>query len=151
MSPRPLALLPLVGLVLSACGGDDPNSDYDPNADMPSCAETRCVAETNALAKDIAEVSGVARVNELRYVPDQITDGPHIGGEVVLSAGNTRADCDALEGPFGRLLWESNVAPVDGLTVTCRAPGTDDAGYVSASWVLEPATFRDKWGPRTGR
>jgi hypothetical protein len=149
MRPRLLALLTLSGLMLSACGGSDPESDYDPNAGMPSCEKTRCIAETRELAEKIAELPGVAKVNELRYVPDQITDGPHIGGELRIPAGQSVAKCDALEDYVARLLWESRVAPVNGMLVNCRVGGSDRAENLSVSWTLDPLTYRDKWGPRT--
>jgi hypothetical protein len=149
MRPRLLALLTLSGLMLSACGSDDSDSSYDPNAGVPSCAESKCVAEVDELARRIAELPGVATVQELRYVPDQITDGPHVGGEIRIPRSERRTQCDSLEDRLAQLVWESEVAPVDGMRVACRVGNSDAGRTLGLSWTLDPLTYRDKWGPRT--
>jgi copper chaperone CopZ len=143
------AVLMVVALASSACAEEDPSSDYDPNAGLVSCAEHMCANEVNAIRKEVAALPGVARVLSIRYHPKQITDGPSVGGEILLTEGKTATDCKDLEEPLGRLAWQSEVAPLNGIELTCRLRDATEGTYVSATWVLDATAYRDKWGPRS--
>jgi hypothetical protein len=143
-----LGLLGPVVLLAGACGEDRVDASQADD-DLPDCSAEACEAEVAAYADEVAALP-VVRSVEMEYEARQITDGPSVSGEVRVTAGT---DCADLGDDLGRLLWQSDVAPANAVTLLCFRPGASGADYEFADYafVLEDAgELTARWGPRGG-
>lgn len=144
---KPLRPLPLLLLLLAACGLDE---SYDPNAELPSCADSACSDELDELAQQISQVDSIEAVRQVRYFEGKELSGLQVTGAFEIESTD-RADCSALVEEIGPLVWHSKVAPIDGYRFDCYPKGATDSsyGYVADSWVGNTAEdYRKAWGER---
>lgn len=140
---KPTAVL-VLAVLLAGCGSAE--EKYDPNAGLESCKSDDCeeqIADLQAQVEKLPEIESAG----LRYFPGKPALGPLVTGTVHLASADP-AVCEEIADGIGKLAWNSDVAPIDGIDLDCFPSKATNSEYLDVSWILEPESFRDSWGER---
>ena len=137
----PVLLVILALPVLAACGSGDPSSS--PSGD--GCGA--CGPEIAALRAGIAEVEGVKKVTSVTYTEKvALTTPPTVQVMVDVDASDAAAVTDRI----AELAWESEVSPLDTVSVEWRGADGIYQRPVSYRFGTDAAEYEQRWGPRPG-
>jgi hypothetical protein len=147
-----LGLLLVLGVSTAACtssGGSEPGATDPAGTDTSSAAAGcgECQAELAAVRAQVEDLADVKRVRTLTKYGDSPTNGATVDLEIY-----SRGEGDTgLADEVARIVWQSDLAPVDVVTIAIQDAAGDlvpSLPYDFRKESRDHASYVEQWGAR---
>lgn len=132
-------------LLFGAC--TSPPTEEEPGGEgAEGCGE--CTAQLEAVRDEITALAGVASLMTLKLVPGSPTNAVTVDVE---ATSDMPAD-PALVDEIARIVWQSEVTPVEVVTIVVKDPSNTlehgSSPYNFRDTESQYGTYVERWGPR---